>query len=302
MRWIVLLLAGSAWAADRVVPDFIPADTRVVIGVQLRRILDSPLGASLAADAAKSPSSRVAGIDFVKDIDEILIATTGASQNAPGLMVLKGRFASVSGKSLYHGVSVLKDPEHADSLMAFMDESTAIAGDAEQVRAAIDGKGRGAKVAAALSARVETMVGRYDFWGVGDHIPKPAQAGQLDSVDGFAFGAALRQGLELTAEIHLRSVADAEKMTAVLNMVDAMLKSQSGATKFNLQAKDGTLQLSLMIPEAELRKAIEAQKAALAAAITGQIRPSLPKPRSEGKILTDASGNTVQVTLPGGHE
>ncbi len=300
---MALLLAGTAWAADAVVPDFIPADTRVVIGIQLRRILDSPLGVSLAADAAKAPAAQLAGIDFLKDVDEVMIVTSAASQNAPGLMVLKGRFGSVPGKTPYHGVPILKDPSQANALMGFLDESTAIVGEVEQVHAAIDDRGRGASAAAALSVRIGALAGRYDVWGVGDHLPKPTQAGQLDSVDGFSFGAAVRHGLELTAEIHLRTAADAEKMTAALKMVDAMLKSQSGATKFNLQAKGGSLQLSLMIPEAELRKAIEAQKAAIAAAITGQAnRPSLPKPRSEGKILTDDRGNTVQVTLPGGHE
>jgi hypothetical protein len=307
---MVLLLAAAAvgqspaWAADAVLPNFIPADTKVVMGFQVRRILDSPVGKSMATDAAKVPTAQLAGIDFLKDVDEVLVATTAAGQNPPALLVLKGRFHVTPGKR-YHGVSIAEDPAHATALVAILNESTAIAGEAEQVHAAIDRRGRGAP-AAALSARIQALADRYDIWGAGDHLPKPAQAGQWDSVDGFSFGAALRQGLELTAEIHLRSAADAEKMTASLKPIEAMLKARSGSTKFDLQAKGGTLQLSLAVPEAELKKGIEAQKAAFAAALAGQMgrmgQTSLPKPKSEGRILTDSQGNTVSVTLPGGFE
>jgi hypothetical protein len=304
MRWIALLLAGSGWAADMVVPDFIPADTKVVIGIQLRRVLDSPLGVNLSADAAKATTTKLAGIDFLKDVDEVLIVSNSASQKATGLMVLKGRFRAVPGKS-YHGTPILEEPSQSDALIGILDESTAIAGEVEQVHAAIDGRGRGTAVAAALSARIQLLASRYDVWGVADHLPETAQAGQIDSIDGFTFGAAVRQGLDLTAEIHLRSQADAAKMTESLKMIDAMLKAQSGATKFSAEAKDGTLRLSLMVPEAELKKAIDAQKAAIAAGMAQQMRQPVlpkPKPKPEGKIVTDGRGDTVQVTLPGGHE
>ena len=88
MRWIALLLAGSAWAADGVAPDFFPPNTKVVIGIQMRRILDSPLGKKLAADAgetATAAAAQLGGIDFLKDIDQIVVATSGAGQNPPGM-------------------------------------------------------------------------------------------------------------------------------------------------------------------------------------------------------------------------
>src|SRR5579883_2547339 len=49
MRWLALLLAAPAfthagYALGPLLPDFLPADTKLVIGIQVRRIIDSPLG------------------------------------------------------------------------------------------------------------------------------------------------------------------------------------------------------------------------------------------------------------------
>jgi len=286
-----------AWAADQPLPDFIPADTRVVIGIELRHILDSSLAKSLSGEAARLPAFQFGGVDFTKDIDQLLVVSNGAGQNAPGLLIAKGRFHAASGKS-YHGVPLATDPQRSGGLIAVLDASTAILGEADQVHAAIDHRGRGAGTAAALAARVQDLAGRYDIWGLGDHLPKPAEASPADAVDAFSFGAALRGGLDITAEIHLRSAADAEKLTAPLKLVEAMLKTQANSSKFNLQTKDGVIQVSLFVPEDELKKAIQSQRSAIAAALQNGI--TLPTPRTEGKILTDARGDTVSVTLPGG--
>jgi hypothetical protein len=302
MRWIALLLAATACAAETSLPEIVPPDTKVVIGIQVRRLLDSPLGRKLSADAGKSAALKVAGVDLLKDVDEVVIATSGVGQNPPSLLVLTGRFHAGTGEK-YHDVPVMSVPQHADQILAILDETTALAGDRALVRGAIDRRGKGASAAAGLLERIGEMSGRYDVWGVGDHLPKSAQPGQMDSVDGFSFGAALREGLEATAEIHLRSAADAEKATAMLKMLEAMVQSQSSAAKFHFESHDGTLKVALSIPEAELKKAIEAQKTVIASAIMGQMRAAKPmgpvKPKQEAMIVNDSNGNTLRVTLPG---
>jgi hypothetical protein len=310
MRWTILLLAAAAVAgaappAESVLPGFIAPDTRVVVGIQLRRILDSPLGKGLTSGTGKFNVPELAGLDLMRDVDELIIATNAEGDNPPGLMVLIGRFHPVGARS-YHNVPVVETSTAGASLIAFLDESTAIAGKPADVHAAIDHRDQGASAAAGFASRAGELASRYDIWAIGSNLPKTGHGDQVDAVDGFSFGAALGEGLALAADIHLRSQADADKIGASLKLFEAMVKSQSSSAKFSLEAKGSTVQLSLFIPEAELKKAIEAQKTAVAAALaqgmaTAQRRPAAP-PKREGKILTDTKGDTVQVTLPGGHE
>ncbi len=309
MRWIALLLAGSAWAADFPMPEFVPPGTTLVMGIQLRRILDSPLGKRITEDAghaAIAAQAQFGGIDFLKDVDQMLLATSGTGKETPALIVMKGRFHETEGQR-YHGVSILTVPQHPDQLLAIVDPSTAIGGTVALVHAAIDRRGDDSARSPEMAQRIAALAGQYDVWGLGDHLPPSGEPGQLDSVDAFSFGAALRDGLHMNAEVHLRSAADAAKMTASIRMLQAMIQSQSGATQFHLAAEGSTLKLAVEIPEAELKKGIEAQKAAIAAAVMGQMSAAKPqlgklrieKPKAEAKIVTNEKGETVHITLPG---
>ena len=304
-----MLLAGAAAAsaapAESVLPGFIAPDTKVVFGIQLRRILDSPAGKSLTSGTGKFSVPELAGLDLMRDVDEVIIATNAEGDNPPGLLVLIGRFHPSRAKS-YHEVPIVETTASGGSAIAFLDEATAVAGRPADVHAAIDHREQGASTAAGFSARAGELAARYDIWGIGSHLPKSGHGEQVDAVDGFSFGAALGEGLALTADIHLRSQVDADKISASLKLFEAMVQSQSSAAKFNLQANGATVQLSLFVPEAELKKAIEAQKGALAGAFTqGMMAARRPKPaappKPEAKIVTDAKGDTVQVTLPGRH-
>lgn len=304
---LAAMLARASSPAGSVLPGFIAPDTRVVVGIQLRRILASPLGRSLTSGAGKFSAPELAGLDLMRDVDELILATNAEGDNPPGLLVLLGRFHPAGAKN-YHNVPVVETPAAGASLIAFLDEATAIAGRPDDVHAAIDHRDQGVSAAAAFSPRAGELAGRYDIWAIGSHLPKAGRGEQVDAVDGFSFGAALEEGLALTADIHLRSQADADKMGASLKLFEAMLQSQSksSATRFDLQAKGATVQLSLFVPEAELQKAIDTQKTALAAAFTKGMAAAQPRaaapPRPEAGIVTDSKGDTVQVLLPGGHE
>ncbi|SPE41568.1 conserved hypothetical protein [Candidatus Sulfopaludibacter sp. SbA3] len=122
-------------------------------------------------------------------------------------------------------------------------------------------------------------------------------------MDHFEFGGSFRNGFSLDGEIHARTAGDAKKVAEWLKFFETMTGSQQNAangTKFSVHTEDGTLKLSLRIPEEELKKAIAAQKASMAAAVKAQAQPQ-PKPDPHGKIVTNAAGDTVSVTLPGGH-
>jgi hypothetical protein len=278
----LLVLAGRAFALGPVLPDYLPADTKVVIGINLRHLIDSPLGKELSAHATALPiPAELPGLDFLHDVDEILIATNAAGQNAPALLVLKGRF---------QGPSVQTDPKHPGMTLAILDANSAIGGETALVQAAMERRGKGATFAA-MEARIAPLVTHYDLWG----------AGRVDSGEEFSFGASLQEGLEVAGEVRFNSPAQMKQITEMLKPFEEMLKAQAGsASKVSIQTQGMTLKVSMKIPEEELKKAMEAQKDAIMGTLASQFQPKPKPPKTEGKILTDQKGNTLRVVLPGG--
>jgi hypothetical protein len=156
----------------------------------------------------------------------------------------------------------------------------------------------------------------------------------LESIDRFQFGMQLASGLELGAEIHVRSAEDAEKLSEALDMMAALVKGQqtsSSATKFDLQANGRNLKLTVSIPEEELKMLTEAEtvgftqaSAQSAAELSTQPpAPAVPEaaetgpnpapeapptaapppphaaPKPTTSEVFDKEGNTVVLTLPG---
>jgi hypothetical protein len=309
--FFVCLAATRAFAAaDSALPDFLPAETKAVIGIQVRSIVSSPLAQGITPDLKAAGSDwlklvSLAGFDPSRDIEEVLIASTGEGQNAPVLAVARGSFDlarfSANAKP-YHGVPVSLSGKGSVSVMAMLDASTVILGDLPLVRAAIDRRGSGARLDPALAAAAALLRDRYEIWGLGDRpgvlVPKNAQPDGLDSIDRFQFGISVSHGLELAAEIHAASAKDAEKLTASVRLIEAMLKAQQPSAKLDIRAENGTLKLSLAIPEEELKKAMAAQRASVkpaAAAKTGLTITS--EPASAPPPKTD--GSTGVLTLPG---
>jgi hypothetical protein len=134
--------------------------------------------------------------------------------------------------------------------------------------------------------------------------PKAAVAEMpLPSVDRFAFGVSLTHGLDCAAEFHAVSPKEAEQLRQALRLFEAMLKGgqkENTAVKFAVDSSDGNFKLSLSIPEDEWKKALQAQRHTLAEALAARLgtAPAQPPPPQQ-RILTDANGNTVSVTLPG---
>jgi hypothetical protein len=102
----------------------------------------------------------------------------------------------------------------------------------------------------------------------------------------------LAYGLELIADLHVRSPRDVEKLNSSLRLLEAMLKAQPAGgseARFDLHTENGVIHVSLSIPEEALKRAVAAQRAAA---------PKLA-PARQTEIVKDAAGNTLTVTLPG---
>jgi len=345
---LVLLLAVRAVpAADATLTDFFPAGTKVVFGINVRKVSASPLAqagltqakAQVQAQAAAADwlkLASLAGFDPLRDIDEVLVATNGEGQNPPALIVVTGRFDVArlgQGAARYLDVPLLGGDKPTDGVVALLNASTALAGDRPTVLAALDHLGTGAHIDASLVGRITAARRRYDIWGLGDRpegfvAPTP-QASGLESIDRFQFGLSVSHGLELGAEVHARSPKDAEQLSVMLGMVQAMIAAKQpagGSVKFDVSAKDGTFQLTMKIPEAEVLKAIATQAGAPALAVAAKPavgtapviaaspemtmtpaavstapakQPAKPTPPA---MVFDKDGNTIILTLPGGKQ
>ena len=290
-----------------------------MIGIRVRSIIDLLDSQSFAAEwrtagARLMDRSPLAGFNPLKDLAEVLIASSGEGDNPPVLIVLRGRFdvdRLASSARRYHGTPLVEDGKQA-GVIAILDSSTAIAGDRPLVLAAIDRRASGGGVEASLAARIEPLRTRYAIWGIGDRLNDPpvhtAQPGPMDSLDQFEFGVDLAHGLDLNAKLHVRSPEDAGKMASVLVLAETMLKNSqpsAAGAKVEMHTEGGWLTLSLSIPPEALNKAIQDQRAAIQSALLSRLggpkpaavaAPSAPAP---SKAPAMPSADTRVILLPG---
>lgn len=315
----VLLSVRAVPAAAGTLTDFFPPDTKVVFGVRVHNLATSWVARSFKEQAQAQAAGvgwlkafPLEGFDFLRDVDEVVLASNAKGRNPPAIVVVTGRFdvaRLAEGAKRYGGVPLLGGEKDTDSVVALLDGGTALIGDRTLVRAAIDRRGGTTGTDPTLNDRIASLRQRYDVWGLGEQpegfaAPVP-EAKALESIDRFQFGIELSSGLELGAEIHTRSPQDAEKLSAALGMVAAMFKGQQpsgSAAKFDMLADGGTLKLNVFIPEEELKKSIQSDIAALSptTAPTAAPRPAPPAaPKPAATQVLDKEGNTVVLQLPG---
>jgi hypothetical protein len=300
-------------------PDLLPPNATFVLGIRVRALVDSPLfakgfakaglsgtGADANANAMLAEFAKRAaltGFNPLQDLDEALIASSADQQNAPTLILLRGRFdlqKLQAGAQLYNGIAIAGSGKADSGVLAPLDSTTALAGDLSLVRAAIDRRASGVATSSALASRVLALREEFDVWAVGDRpegFVAPAGASQdVNSIDRFQFGIRVTNGLELSAELHARSAADAKKLAATFDFLQGSFKMQGpDAPKFNMQFQNATWKISLALTEQEIQKAIAAQRASLSAS-AGKKTPAKPAPSSTITI----SGQTPASTAPSG--
>jgi hypothetical protein len=314
MRLVLVALAAVRLvaAADSRL-DFLPPDTKVVFGIHVSAIVESAIFKDSGAGTQKLGEDwlkmvAITGFDPLHDIDEILMASPADKENAPALLVLRGRFnleRMGAGATRYHGVALVGDSKTGKGVLALLDATTAVAGELPVVRAAIDRRGQGAPMEDQLAARVQSLRDRFDIWGTGERtegfVPPTGKREELASMDRFEFGIRVSKGFELGAELHARSQKDAEKLAASMEMLKMMASAQ-GQTgpKIDVQTKDGTVKISVMVSEEELKKLMAAQRKASVpmggAPVVITSEPTVPSPGSQ---TGSQSGGTNVFVLPG---
>ena len=228
MRLVLVALAAARLvaAADSGL-DFLPSDTKVVFGIHVSTIVESALFKDAGAGTQKLGEDwlklvAITGFDPLHDIDEILMVSSADKEQAPALLVVRGRFnleRMGAGAPRYHGIAMVGDSKAGKGVLALLDATTAVAGELPVVRAAIDRRGHGAPMEDQLAARVQSLRDRFDIWGTGERlegfVPPTGKREELDSLDRFEFGIRVSKGFELGAELHARSQKDADKLAAI---------------------------------------------------------------------------------------
>jgi hypothetical protein len=315
-----LLLVTSSYAAPAT-DVLLPPNATVVFGLRAANLIKliASQGATQMARfqaGALLGAMPVKGFDPFYDIDEVVLATSGKGNNPPFLAVITGHFDAAklaAGKGRPYRNALFIDDKNPRQTTAFLGDTTLLAGDRALVRAAID-RASGDDDAGPLAARIESMRSRYDLWAFADQfdaadIPAAASgaADPLRTLDRFWMGMAFSTDFALDVELHLRSAADAEKLSSMLSLLEKQALSQvpnSPAVKFDLGVKDSTIKLAVSVPEAEFKKALQQAssgvRASAASAPAGlRITGGDPESKEEAqKVTTDSQGNTVTLSLP----
>ena len=288
----VLLILPAVPAPADVLTDLLPPDSKVVVGIRVRSLVLSSVAHTFASQAQAAAEGWLKtipldGIDLLRDIDEILIASTEKGPTPSPVVVVTGRFdlaRLVEGATRYHGTPILAGETDTDNAVALLDNGIALIGNPGRVRAAIDQRGKN-RIDAALNDRITSLRQRYDVWGIGDgagFMPPFADLNVAESIDRFQFGMQMASGLELSAEIHARSLEDAKKLGSAFSMMSAILKganASKGSSKFEVEMEGATLKLTASVPDEDLKKIIEAETAAMSPV---SIAAPLPETQENG--------------------
>lgn len=269
---LFLLLSAAAQTAPQ--PAGMPQAWRLVhpnaavlLGADVRAIRQSAAGKSLdqSLNQASMGMMSVPALQFLRDIDQVLLSAPpekklapgtqavrkpGAAANSQVLIILSGHFPAAHMQSLlrgahraYNGVEIYaSSPGSVNSEVALLNEDTLLFGDADSLRGAIDRSQRTSRSPGPMLARAAALAPGNDLWLVATAPPamfppagfQPAGVNfqaVASEIRGIEAGVALRDGLRLVVNVSTKDAASASRM---VRAITAKLQSP---TEGNLQAQ-----------------------------------------------------------------
>jgi hypothetical protein len=245
-----VLLAGLLPAADPQLVGLLMPDAKVVAGINVEQARNSAFGQFLLARASRDGRefqnlTALTGFDPRTDLREVLMAARGDASHT-GLIVARGVFdaakifaaARTDGQVtiLYNGVEILNG-KGGNGAVAFLDGTIAIAGDADNVRGAIDRRSAPATLDPLLTSKVAALSGSQDAWTVsivpvaGLHPTTPnenlnsvLQGDLLKSIQQGSAGVKLGAIVQFTGEVVASNDKDATALADVVRFGASMLQ------------------------------------------------------------------------------
>ncbi|HTM51104.1 MAG TPA: hypothetical protein VL285_20555 [Bryobacteraceae bacterium] len=300
---VLCLLAGVASAADSQLLKLVMPDARVVSGIDFDRVRTTPFGLFMLSqlpegDAGFREFISVTGFDPRLDIHEIVMASPADVTRKSGLLLVRGNFDSqrllslfrADGKQIdtYNGVGLIsagKGHHGIGEAIAFLDNSTAAAGDIASVRTAIDRRAGARGMESALLDKITRTSLNQDAWVVSiapvsafapvmpDKNIKGALQGDLikaieQSTGSIRFGKTIEISGELTARTDKDAASLADVVKFFLNM--AQMNAPGGQLgqlanllqSLTVNTEANAVKLFVAIPENDFENLIRASSRA----------------------------------------
>lgn len=303
---IVLLIASSAVVASAADPQLlrlVMPEAKVVSGIDADRVRTSPFGKFLLtqiipSDKGFEEAVTLTGFDPRRDIREILVASPADPKKKTGLLLVRGAFDAArvvallraNGKTPvnYHGVDILNPG--GGPVFAFLDAATAVAGDEDSVKAAIDRRTSPVSLNPAVITKINLLSASQDAWAVSlvpvsafaAAAPDPRISGVLkgdlfNAIEQISGGIRFGSTIEINGEATARTEKDAGSLVDVLKFFTnlAQLNAPKGQAfdfaaliqNLNVRAEANTVKLSVAIPEADVETLIKLSEKHTTAAI-----------------------------------
>lgn len=296
--WTVLALAAlPAAAVDPALLKLVPPGARVLAGVDMDKCKASPFGMFVLerisnGDADFRTFIEATGFDPRRDLKELLFASEAGPGRDRGVVLARGvfdlnriaEFARRDGAAVssYAGTTVIEGKKGRGGLVALLDGSTAMAGDAESVRKALDARTGSAGPDPAVSGKAAALSAAHHAWalslvGPADIVrrtpdPQVNAAMKADAFRGIeqaSGGVRFGSMVEVSGEAVARSDQDATAIVDTVRFLAGMVqmnREKDGAAliapmldSLQIKSRDRTVTLFLSIPEQDLEKLIESK-------------------------------------------
>lgn len=280
-------VAFTCGGADPNLLRLIPPNVRFLSGIQVTQSIRTPFGRYVLAQMEPDDNDfrqflSESGLDPQRDVTALLIATAGEAENPKSLMIAQGLFhpdkfssaAKTHGaiSSAYHGVQVLSFKGTKDeAAIAFLDASTALAGEPETIRAALDRRESPASENSERTAKVRELGDAYDAWFLSTGPIAEYFAGRIadenlgDAVQGNLLSAVLQasgglkfetDGVLFAGHAIARSEKDADALRDVVRFLAGLVQMTKGpgpkaslADSLQVTTEGNILRLSVLMPE-----------------------------------------------------
>lgn len=312
-RILVLTVAAAlpVLAVDPALLRMVPAGAKVVAGIDVQAATASPFGQFVLSRAQHEDRDfqklvEATGFDPRRDITELLfVSLEAAPRHGDGLVLARGRFdvdrltayalsRSNANVTTYNGVKYVSFGTGDHGAFAFLDSSTAVAGNSASVKAAIDRRNAAAALEHAMTSKVQDLSARYDAWMVangtfdgrfmprmGENAPKgPVNGVVLQSIEQTSGGVKFGSVVQVEGEAVTRSDKDATALVDVVKFLTGMVQlnrerpevAQFAAALDSLKvsAAGTAVKVTMAIPEADLERIMSQPKRAPAKRASGR--------------------------------
>jgi len=254
-RFAAVLVIAAGWLGAEPQSASLPTywryshpDAKVLVGIDVRGILNSPLGQKVFQEIKSmggkwTSSASAEDMDFLQGIERVFLSAPAQAGNLTGavqreaVVVFQGTFDPVrlrrmlgsrGKKQVYKGVELWSESKSpvggAGAQMAIVSPQVLLLGDSASIRAAIDHHASADPNRAydPVFLRATEMAPLYEIWFVGNVPPKSltgsqgsASAGPMaafDNVQSFEAGISIKNGMQLQFNLNTPTPAEASKI------------------------------------------------------------------------------------------